>query len=55
MKKKKSWRDECKEHGSLIVGYGEITYELDGKQKRIQDKDDVLEKQLLSAPAPGDE
>ena len=28
---------------------------LDGKQKRIQDKDDVLEKQLLSAPAPADE
>ena len=28
---------------------------LDGKQKRIQDKDDVIEKQLLSAPAPADE
>ena len=27
---------------------------LDGKQNRIQDKDDVLEKQLLSAPAPED-
>ena len=28
---------------------------LDGKQKRIQDDEDVLEKQLLEAPAPADE
>ena len=28
---------------------------LDGKQKRIQDDEDVLEKQLLAAPAPADE
>ena len=27
---------------------------LNGKQNRIQDKDDVLEKNLLSAPAPSD-
>ena len=28
---------------------------LDGKQNRIQDKEDVLEKQLLAAPAPADD
>ena len=28
---------------------------LEGKQKRIQDDEDVLEKQLLAAPAPADE
>ena len=28
---------------------------LDGKQNRIQDKEDVLEKQLLAAPAPSDD
>ena len=28
---------------------------LDGKQNRIQDKDDVLEKAIISAPAPADE
>ena len=27
---------------------------LNGKQNRIQDKDDILEKNLLSAPAPAD-
>ena len=27
---------------------------LDGKQNRIQDKDDKLEKDLLAAPAPAD-
>ena len=28
---------------------------LNGKQNRIQDKDDVLEKAIISAPAPADE
>ena len=27
---------------------------LDGKQNRIQDKDDALEKAIISAPAPAD-
>ena len=33
MKKKKTWREECREHGCLIGGLGKITYELDGKMK----------------------
>ena len=37
-------KDEIKEINSL-----------DGKQNRIQDKEDVLEKQLLAAPAPADD
>ena len=28
---------------------------LNGKQNRIQDKDDVLEKAIIYAPAPADE
>lgn len=33
MKKKKTWREECRENGCLIGGLGKITYELDGKMK----------------------
>lgn len=34
MKKKKTWREECKEKGCLIGGMAEIEYELDGKMKK---------------------
>lgn len=33
MKKKKNWREECREKGCLVGGMAMITYELDGKQK----------------------
>lgn len=34
MKKRKTWREDCREHGCLIGGMGAVEYELDGKLKR---------------------
>ena len=33
MRKKKNWREESRERGSLIGGIANIIYELDGKTK----------------------
>lgn len=34
MRKKKDWREESREHGSLVGGLANISYELDGKTKK---------------------
>lgn len=34
MKKKKTWREDFREGGSLVGGFAKLTYELDGKVKK---------------------